>query len=489
MIRRSVALVAGLLAAGCTMGPNFVRPDAVKDSSYTAESAPAGVSDGTPRPRIEYGARMTGDWWTMFGCEPLNRIVGATLEGNRTLAAMTAALAQTQELATAAVGTRFPQVALNAGVGRQKYGAEFLGTFKVPPFTYFAAGPAVSYTLDYDGAIARAIERQYALVDVSRAQKNAAYLSVTGQAVLQIIAAASARAQIAMVETLISQDKDNLRLVQGAFDAGSVARIDVVTAQSQVASDQTLLPPLRQDEARARHALAILVGKTPAGSSLPNVELADIKLPAVIPVSVPSELARRRPDILAAEAQMHAATSAVGIAEANLYPKIQLSAAVGQQALTPDRLFDGSSTAWSLISGLTAPIFDGGSLRAQKRAAVAGLRSSAANYQETVLEAFGQVANLLAALDHDAEQLEAQVEAVRTAQSALDLARTSYAEGYAGILLVLDAQRVYQQSQLGYVRAIAARDEDAAQLILALGGTVPPDTAGELASWGRSPEN
>jgi outer membrane protein TolC len=168
---------------------------------------------------------------------------------------------------------------------------------------------------------------------------------------------------------------------------------------------------------------------------------------------------------------LYAATAAVGIADANLYPKIQLSATLGQQTLHPEQIFDASSSAWSLISGLTAPVFDGGSLHAQKRAAVDALRASAADYQQSVLEAFAQVADMLDAIEHDAEALDAQIQAQQAARSALDLARASYAEGNAGILQVLDSQRVYQQSGLGYVKSLAQRYLDTAQLILALGGS------------------
>jgi outer membrane protein TolC len=179
---------------------------------------------------------------------------------------------------------------------------------------------------------------------------------------------------------------------------------------------------------------------------------------------------------LAAEARLHAATSAVGVAESNLYPKIQLNGAVGQQAVNAGDLFNASNTAWSLISGLTMPLFDGGTLRAQKRAAVEAMHASAAYYEQTVLEAFGQVADLLDALNHDAEQLEAQAHAQEAAQSNLDLARASYAEGNVGVIQVLDAQRTFQQARLGYVRSEAQRYLDTVQLFLALGGTPPSTT-------------
>ena len=271
----------------------------------------------------------------------------------------------------------------------------------------------------------------------------------------------------------LAQDRDNLRLVQTAFDNGSVSREDIVSAQSQIANDMTLLPPLRQDLVKARHALSVVLGRTPASELPPDVDLAQITLPLYVPVSLPSELAHRRPDILAAEARLHAATSAVGVAQSNLYPKIQLNATAGQQSLKADQLFDRASNAWSILSGLTAPIFDGGTLRAEKRAAVDAMHASAAQYEQTVIEAFAQVADLLEALDHDAEQLDAQAQAQQTAQSSLDLARASYKEGNAGVLLVLDAERSYQRARLGYVRAVVQRYVDTVQLFLALGGTSP----------------
>src|SRR5258707_3723117 len=198
-------------------------------------------------------------------------------------------------------------------------------------------------------------------------------------------------------------------------------------------------------------------GRATAGKLPDDVDLAQITLPAQVPVSLPSELAHRRPDILAAEAQLHAATSAVGVAQSNLYPKIQLTASAGQQSLKADQLFDGANNAWSIIAGLTAPIFDGGTLRAEKRAAVDAMQASAATYEQTVLEAFAQVADLLEGLDHDAEQLDAQDHAQQAAQSSLDLSRISYKEGNAGVLQALDADSSYQQAQLGYVRAVAQR--------------------------------
>jgi NodT family efflux transporter outer membrane factor (OMF) lipoprotein len=472
----AVILASVLGLGGCTVGPDFTRPTAPPAARYTGNALrgeEASASDTLQH--IALGREIEDNWWTLFRSDAIDQLVEQALEHNRSLVASKATLAQAQELALAQAGSRYPQVDLTAGVGRQQYGSEFLGGGfgKLPPFTYFAVGPTVSYTLDYTGGVARGVEQQFALAEVERHQLDAAYLTITGKAVMQALAIASARAQIATVETILVQDRDNLRLVQTAFDSGSVAREDVVSAQSQIANDMTLLPSLREDLAKARHALSVVLGRVPASELPPDVDLAQLTLPLQLPVSLPSELAHRRPDILAAEARLHAATSAVGVAQSNLYPKIQLSATVGQQSLKTDQLFDRASNAWSIISGLTAPIFDGGTLRAEKRAAIDAMHASAANYEETVLEAFAQVADLLEALDHDAEQLDAQAQAQQAAQSSLDLARLSYQEGNAGVLLVLDAERSYQQARLGYVRAVVQRYLDTVQLFLALGGTSP----------------
>ena len=472
---RAMALSCVLNLGGCAADSNFTRPVAPSAVRYTADTLRGETDSADTRVQhIALGREIEGDWWTLFQSDAIDELVKQAVAHNRNLAAAAATLEQAQELALAQAGTRYPQVGLSAGVGRQQYGAEFLGGFaNLEPFTYFAVGPSVSYALDYTGGVARGVERQYALAEVEQHQLNAAYLAVTGQAVMQTLAIAAARAQIATVETILGEDQENLTLVRTAFENGSVAREDVVSAQSQIANDMTLLPPLRQDLAKARHALSVVLGRSPASELPGGVDLSNITLPSQVPVSLPSELAHRRPDILAAEARLHAATSAVGVAQSNLYPKIQLSASVGQQSLKVGQFFDGTNTAWSLISGLTAPLFDGGTLRAEKRAAVDAMHASAANYEETVLEAFAQVADLLEGLDHDAEQLDAQDQAQQAAQSSLDLARISYKEGNAGVLEVLDAGRSYQRARLGYVRAVARRYFDTVQLFLALGGTSP----------------
>lgn len=472
LARPFVTAAAAIFLAGCVPMTRFQRPELPDTRSYGSEAPPAVFGDasaGTAQWLLPE-APLPDEWWRSFESDALDRIVRQALDANRTLAAAAASLEQAQELANARAGGRLPQVELAAGVGRQKYGAQFLGTLpKPPPFTYFAAGPAVSYTLDYTGAIGHAIERQQALARYQQQQLVAARLAVSGNVVLQALQSASLQAQLDAVDELLERDRQILRLVRIAFENGSVSRLDVTSAESQLATDQTLVPPLRKAIGVARNALALLLGSSPGQASIPALDLSRITLPAELPLSVPSELARHRPDILAAEAQLHAATAALGIAQGNLYPHLTLTASTGFQSVAMGDLFDGGSGVWGLAAGLVAPLFDGGTLRAEKRAAAAQVKASAANYEQTVLSALTQVANSLQALEQDAALLQAQSAAQASARETAELTRRAYEEGEVGVLQVLDAERRYQQARLGYIRALAERYSDTAEFFLALG--------------------
>ncbi|HEY5366926.1 MAG TPA: efflux transporter outer membrane subunit, partial [Casimicrobiaceae bacterium] len=340
---------AALALAGCALGPDFERPAPTQVSRYTAQKLAIEAPGGASAQHVVAGESLRDDWWRLFQSDAIDGVVARALAGNRTLASAAATLAQAQELAVAQAGALSPQIGINAGIGRQKYGAEFLGSSpKPPPFTYFAVGPTISYALDYTGGIARSVEQREALAEFQRQQLNAAYLAVSGNAVMQSLKIASLRAQIATLDAILGQDRENLKLVHVAFSAGSVSRLDIVSAQSQLASDTTLLPPLRQQLGVARHALAVVMGDAPAAAELPDFDLARLVLPKELPFTLPSELAHRRPDILAAEAQLHAATAAVGVANANLYPHIDLSASTGQQAADLGHLFDRASNVYGL---------------------------------------------------------------------------------------------------------------------------------------------
>ncbi len=351
------AVAAGLLAASCTMGPDWLRPAAPDDKTYTQQGK---AEQGTNDQHIALGQKITGDWWTLYRSDPMNKVLDQALAGNRSLASAAATLVAAQEAVNQARGGLFPQVDLNAGASRQHTNAAPFGLPKLPPTfpaysNNFRVGGTVSYMVDVFGLTRRSIEQAAALADAQDFALDAAYLTLTGNAVVQAITIASLRAQIATVDGIIADDEQNLRLVQSEVNAGVATQLDIETARSQLATDRTLLPPLRQQINAARHALAVLAGRAPAQWTPPDLTLDQITLPDDLPVSLPSDLVRQRPDILSSEAQLHAASAAIGVATAALYPSITLNGALSQQSITVDTLFHGARTMWARWGRSTSP--------------------------------------------------------------------------------------------------------------------------------------
>jgi NodT family efflux transporter outer membrane factor (OMF) lipoprotein len=473
-VTRPATLVLPLLGifCGCTVGPDFLRPAAPADPAYTADGT---AEQGTGDQHFAMGQKIAGDWWTLYRSAPLNAVLEQAIAGNRSLAGAQATLVAAQEALNQAMGGLYPQIDAGAGALRQHINGAQFGLKKLPPqfppySNIFRVGGTVSYAVDMVGGTRRAIEQSGALADAQDFALDAAYLTLTGNAVVEALTIASLRSQLATVEGIIADDQTNLRLVEREVGAGVATQLDIETARSQLASDRTLLPPLRQQVNVARHALAVLAGRAPSHWTPPDFDLDQITLPADLPLSLPSDLVRQRPDILASEAQLHAASAAIGVATAQLYPSLTLTGALTEQAISVDTLFHGAGAVWTIGGNLTAPLFHGGALEAQRRRAEATYDAALAAYEQTVLQAFAQVADVLDALGQDAELLAEQQSALQAAQASLDLTRRAYTLGSVGVLQVLDAQRLVEQARLGYVRARAQRYLDTAQLFLAMGG-------------------
>ncbi len=473
MKERSKELLSLLVVAtlgGCAVGPDFLGPAAPATTRYTAPGEAA-----APAETVALGQKVTADWWKLFRSPELDRLLRQAIAGNQTLDAAKSRLAAAREDVAAASGALYPQVGLSTSAVREKINTSTFGlspsAFRLPPnFNAFALEPGVSYAPDIFGGTRRGIERQTALAEYQRDQLGAAFLTLTGNTVTQAVQIAAIGGQLKAVDEILDIDRQTLRLVRTERDAGAVPDSDTVIAESQLAADETLRPGLEQQLSAARHLLAVLVGHAPADWAPPDFSLAAFTPPEGIPVSLPSDLVHQRPDIQAAEAQLHAASAQIGVATARLYPTITLSAGIGVAALDPGHLFTANGLLWNIAAGLAEPVFDGGMRQAQRRAALATFRQSAAEYRQTVLEAFAQVADLLTALDHDAELLTAQRHALDVASQSVRLQRQDYGNGAIGIIALLDAQRQYQQALLGYVRAQAQRYQDSAELLVAMGG-------------------
>lgn len=478
---RACIVTSGLsvAVASCNVGPDFSLPEPPSVTRYTPPNEPTvpRVNSGSdlPTQKVAVGEKVTADWWSLFRSPNLDMMVKQAIVGSRTLESAKAKVAQAREAVAAAKSALYPQVGFNADVTEEKQSAASFGLGpNVAPlpsnFNFFQVGPTASYTPDLFGGTRRQIEQQTALAEYQDDELDAAYLTLTGNTVGSAIQIAAVRAQLKAVADIINIDQQNVELVRKERVAGSVPDSDVVVAESQLAADETLLPGLDQQLSVARHALAVLLGRAPGNWSPPDFDLAALTLPRRVPLSLPSALVHQRPDIQAAEAQLHAASAQIGIATAQLYPSVTLSAGVSGSSLDGGTLFSPGGLVWSVAAGLAQPVFDGGMREAERRAALAAFKGSAADYQQVVLQAFGQVADVLQALVHDAKLLEAQKHALDTASESVRLQRINYSGGGIGVLNLLDAQRQYQQARLGYVRAEAQRYQDTVHLLMAMGG-------------------
>ncbi len=446
------------------MGPNFEKPAAPSVAAYAmAGDGPAAMAALTPN------ARTAGPWWRAMGSETLDKVMGEALAGNQSLAEADASLQRAREAAVSVAGSLQPQVDANAGAVRERINTEVFGIqgFPSPTISLYSVGGTVSYDLDLFGGGRRRAEEARARAQAVSNQADAAYLALTGSVALDAVRIAAARAKIAAVDAIIADDEQNLDIVHRAQRAGGEAPAASTVGDAQLAADQGLRPPLVQQLNAARHDLALLAGRAPGSWSAPDFDLAEFKPPATIPVSLPSELVRKRPDILAAEADLHADVAAIGVATADLYPDIKLTAGLTQEATTPASLFSFASTAYSFGPGVTAPIFHSGSLKANQRGAQAQARASLAKYRQTVLVAFVQVADVLSALGQDDGRIASLAAAQSAAEASVTDARNAYRLGGGALLAVTEQQRQLSAVRMNLADAQAQRMEDIVRLFAA----------------------
>lgn len=481
----TLALIGALALSGCAVGPEFREPAAPEVAGYTHDKLPEATTatdapTGDAQKFLE-GAAVPDQWWTTFVNDEIDRRVQQALAHSPTIASAQAALRQAEENVSAARGGLFPSV--DASAGAQRGNTNYFGQTApgASVFNVYNAGVNVNYTLDLFGGVRRGIEAQSAVSQFQQFQLEGTYLTLAANVVTTSFREASLRGQIEATQEIIAVYSQQLELVRRQHEIGAKSLADVLVIETQVATVRAQLPALRQQLAETQTQLAVYLGEFPAVSELSAIDLDALTLPKEVPVSVPSEFVRQRPDIRAAEATLHQATAQVGVATANLYPNITLTGQYGSQALHTDDLFSAGTKFWGVGLNLLQPLFHGGTLRAQKRAAEAGLDRAAADYETTVLGAFQNVADSLQALELDAENLHAQSDAEKAAQKSLDLVRIQYKDGATSYLAVLEAVRQYQQARIGLIQARAARLADTAALYAALGGGLRDGDARALA--------
>jgi NodT family efflux transporter outer membrane factor (OMF) lipoprotein len=472
----AVAVAMALVTSGCTVGPDFDKPAAPVVTEYRntplpGETSSADTAAGEAQ-RFVKGMEISGDWWTLFHSKPLSDLIERALANNHDLKAAQAALSVARENVLAQRGVFYPNVTAGFSAIRQKQSAALAPTpnNNALQFSLFTPQLSVSYMPDVFGLNRRSAESLQAQAESVRFQMIATYTTLTANVVVTAIQEASVETQIDATRQLIDIDTKMLDILKYQLDKGYASGVDVAAQESQLAQLAATLPPLIKQSAQLHDLLATLAGLYPSQAPAEKFELSTLQLPDVLPLSLPSELVEQRPDVLQAEANLHAASAQIGVAIANRLPNIQLTADAGTTALELGQIFASGNEFWSAGAAIAGTIFDGGMLEHLEQAAKDAYVQSTEQYRSTVLNAFQNVADSLVALEQDAEGLKASAAAEAAAKRTLDLAQAQVQTGYSGYLALLIAQQSYQQARINLVQAQAARFADTAALFQALGG-------------------
>ena len=470
------SLLAGVLS-GCMVGPDFKPPQEPSAQTYVPGNQPSATvasgGHGGASQRLMPGSDIPSQWWSLFRNETLDRLVRQALDESPTLAQARARLIQAQESMNAQTGAaKYPAVDVGLGAKRQQVDLASMGLSEAKdpqPFALYNVSVSVSYALDVFGKNRRTLEGLKAQVDYKAFELEAARQTLAANLVSAVIRQACLNAQIGCVSNLLAVQERQLAIIERQHKTGGVAALDIENQKLLLAQTRASQPPLEKQVARIGHQLAVYLGRPPAETALVAFELNGLHLPEELPLSLPSSLARQRPDIRAAEALWHQACAKVGVATADLYPQVTLSGSFGSQQTGATDILD-SLNVWSIGTGLMQPVFHGGAIRAKKREAVAAYDEAAAAYKQTVLQGFQEVADALHAIDSDARALKERSEAVGHARASYDIAQQQFKSGSISHLMLLEVHRQLMQTELERVQAQADRYADSAALLHALGG-------------------
>lgn len=473
-IGRAACLLPAVVLTACAVGPDFRTPEPPAATRLTAAPLPertvaAPIAGGEAQAFLD-NRPLPAQWWTLFGSPKLNGLVEDALRASPTVASAQAALRVAQENLRAQTASLFPSADAKFSATRQKIDT---GSFGNPGggatiYNLYNASVNVSYGLDLWGGTRRGVEASRAAAEAQAYQLEATYQTLIANVITSAVQEAQQRALIIGQERILEDQERLLKVTRRQFEIGAISRADVLSAESNIATERAKLPPYRLALTQAQNQLAVYLGKTPSEHAQSEFDLTELAIPQEVPLLVPSELVRQRPDVRAAEAQLHQAAANVGVATANLLPQIALTASFGTQSSVLDNLFSGN--IWSIGGSLTQPLFHAGELTAKRRAAIASFEQAQADYRQTVLGAFQNVADTLRALETDAEALQANVAAAEAAEASLRLTESQYQLGGASFLSLLNAQQAYTRARAGYVISAAARLQDTAALFQALGG-------------------
>jgi len=521
MLKNSTGIMLSLvvmLMSGCAMGPDFSAPSAPYVKQYSTLMK-HGANDA---PALKQGGKIPEQWWRAYRSEALTQLIRLALKQSPNLAAAKATLRAAQEDYASQSGTiLYPTIDGNIRSDRQKLSGVAFGQPGNFIYTLHNASVNVSYAFDPFGSGRRYLESLRAQVDYQGYQLEAAYLTLVGNIVTAAISEASLRGQWQAENDIVESRRAQLKIVERQYALGVVTDADVLSQRTALALAETTLPPLEKQLAQIQHQLSVLVGRfpgegnsaeeppgegnsaeeppgegnsaeeildegnlskndfsaknsgetSPKQAGMPAFDLAGLHLPKSLPLSLPSELVQQRPDIRAAEAQLHQASALVGLATANLYPSLSITAGFGRQSINFTDLLTGpAGSVWSIGSSVLQPLFHGGELTAKRRQALASFDAARAQYRQTLLQAFRNVADVLLALQNDARGLKLQQRAESLAKQTQDLVQHQFKLGAASLLTLLNAQQQYHRSHIGVVQTRATLLADSAALFQAMGG-------------------
>ena len=461
--------------SGCAVGPDFRTPRTPETSGCISEKPPDSTAAtggvGEAGQHFRFGRDLSGQWWELFGSSQLSALIAEAMASYPDVIAQQAALKAARDNVRAENGIFLPQIQGAANSGREQVSGASIGP-GFPGFitNVYQATVNVSYTIDIFGGQRRTLEGFIAQAEAQNFVLEASYLTLSSNVASTAIQLACVTDQIAATKDIITSETGQLELIKRRFEFGIQSRADVLQQESNLALIRATLPGLEQQQAVAEHRIAVLTGHSPHDVAPARFTLTDLRLPADLPVSLPSTLVEQRPDIRQQEALVHQASSAVGVATANMLPQLTLTGAFGGESLVYNTLFQPESGIWNIAAGITQPLFQGGTLRAKRSAAIDSYDQSVAQYRLTVLKAFQNVADTLTALEHDAQAFTAQTDSLETAKASLDLIQSQYDAGTVSYVSLLTAQQAYAQARLAYVQAFAARYTDTVNLFQALGG-------------------
>ena len=481
----AAALAAAMLLASCAVGPDFLHPAAPEVGRYTKEplrtnttatNSPTGQSQ-----RFAQGRDIPQEWWRLFRSPALNALIERALKNNPSLQSALATLRAAKEAAYAQEGKFFPVVQANFNPTRQLTAGPITPVLNsgANPFSLYTAQVTVSYSFDVWGLNRRTVESLEALAESQRFQVEAAYLSLTSNVAVAAITEASLRGQIDAAHELIAINNKMLDILRHQLNAGYASRNDVALQEAALAQVAATLPPLRKALQQNRDLMAALAGAYASQEPRETFKLADLALPTDLPVSLPSQLIEQRPDVRAAQEQLHAASAQIGVATANMLPNFDISGNAGYMNTALAGLLSPTNAFWLVAGNATQPVFDGTTLLHTLRGAQATYDAAAWSYRSTVVGAVQNVADSLRALENDADALKAARDFERASKISFDLARQQMETGNANVLILLTAQQTYLQAAIQVVQARSARLADTAALFQALGGgwwnrTEPP---------------